>query len=53
MIKKPVGGHRTSARIPKIRPASQPGWYKRFKQLADLADRCGSGFLRPNARRKK
>ena len=26
-------------RAPKIRPGVQPGWYKRFRQLASLADK--------------
>ncbi len=39
MIKRINGGYRPSTRIPKIRPAAKPGWYKRFRQLAALADK--------------
>ena len=39
MIKKPFNTGRPAARMPKIRPASQPGWYKRFRQLAAMADK--------------
>ena len=28
---------RPSTRIDRLRPAAQPGWYKRFKQLSLLA----------------
>ena len=28
-----------SARIPKLVPPAQPGWYKRFRQLAAKADK--------------
>ncbi len=34
MIKKPFNIPRPGGRAPKIRPAVQPGWYKRFRQLA-------------------
>ena len=30
-------GKRPSTRIDRLRPAAQPGWYKRFKQLTMLA----------------
>jgi hypothetical protein len=39
MIKKPFNTGRPAARIPKYRPATQPGWYKRFRQLAAMADK--------------
>lgn len=29
----------SSARIPRLVPPAQPGWYKRFKQLAARADK--------------
>jgi hypothetical protein len=29
---------RTSARIDKIRPAAQPGWFKRFRRLMQTSD---------------
>ena len=28
-----------STRIPRLVPPAQPGWYKRFKQLAARADK--------------
>ena len=35
MIKRtPTRIHRPSSRIDRLRPAAQPDWYKRFKQLA-------------------
>ena len=38
MIKKQFPkGKRPAIRIDKLRPAAQPGWYKRFKQLSLLA----------------
>lgn len=38
-MKKTFGIPRRSARIPKLTPPAKPGWYKRFKQLAALADK--------------
>ena len=38
MIKKPFPvNKRSQVRIDKLRPAAQPGWYKRFRQLASAA----------------
>ncbi|MBR4828821.1 MAG: hypothetical protein IKZ92_03370 [Muribaculaceae bacterium] len=37
MIRKPLGTPRPTMRIPKLRPAARPGWYKQFKQLASIA----------------
>lgn len=39
MIKRTFNTGRPATRMPKIRPAAQPGWYKRFRQLAALADK--------------
>ena len=39
MMRKPFGIQRPNAIIPKHRPAVKPGWYKRFRQLAALADK--------------
>lgn len=39
MIKQPFNINRPNARAPKYRPAVQPGWYKRFLQLAALANK--------------
>jgi hypothetical protein len=33
--KTPV--NRPTGRIPKLTPPAQPGWYKRFRQLAAIA----------------
>ena len=38
-MRKSIGIQRPSAKIPKLRPAAKPGWYKRFRQLAALADK--------------
>ena len=38
-MRKSFGIQRPSAIIPKHRPAAKPGWYKRFRQLAALADK--------------
>ena len=32
-------GNRPSGRVPKLTPPAKPGWYKRFRQLAKLADK--------------
>ena len=32
-------GHTPLARVPRLTPPAQLGWYKRFKQLAALADK--------------
>lgn len=37
MIKHPLKINRPGARAPKIHPAYQRGWYKRFRQLAKRA----------------
>jgi len=34
-IKRPNSKRRV--RVPKLRPASPPGWYKRFRQLSSIA----------------
>ena len=39
MIKKTIHIKRNRSRAPKIRPSVQPDWYKRFRQLASLADK--------------
>lgn len=39
MIKKPFNVPRPGGRIDRLRPASPPGWYKRFRQLAARADK--------------
>ncbi len=42
MIKKnpfPLGSRRPGGRAPKLTPPAKPGWYKRFRQLASLADK--------------
>lgn len=41
MIKKPFNMPRPQGRIPKLIPPAQPGWYKRFRQLAQ---RAGKSF---------
>ena len=35
-MKSPIN-IRPGGRAPKLRPAAQPGWYKRFRQLASTA----------------
>ena len=35
----PFGINRPGGRIPKLTPPAPPGWYKRFKQLAAMADK--------------
>lgn len=37
MMKKPFNRPRRTAIIPKHRPVTPPGWYKRFRQLAAQA----------------
>ena len=37
MINKQPRHNWQQARIPKIRPAANPDWYKRFRQLAKLS----------------
>ena len=32
-------GKGTTLRIDKLRPAAQPGWYKRFRQILDKSGR--------------
>jgi len=40
MIKKSINTRRRRrARTPKLRPVGNPDWYKRFRQLASLADK--------------
>ena len=39
MIKKPTRINRPSARIPRLVPPVRPDWFKRFRQLAALADK--------------
>ena len=39
MMKKPFNRPHRSAIMPKPRPATPPGWYKRFRQLAAQANR--------------
>lgn len=40
MIKKSINTRRRRrARAPKLRPVGNPDWYKRFRQLASLADK--------------
>ena len=39
MMKKSIGIQRPRAIAPKLRPAARPGWYKRFRQLAAIADK--------------
>ena len=39
LIKKPLNTRRRQSRAPRIRPGVQPDWYKRFRQLASLADK--------------
>ena len=34
MIKRPFNTRRT--RIPTLRPAARPGWYKRLRQLTSI-----------------
>ena len=35
----PFSINRPGGRIPKLTPPAQPGWYKRFKQLASIANK--------------
>ena len=37
MMKKHQRSNWQQARIPKIRPVTNPDWYKRFRQLAKLS----------------
>ena len=37
--RSPFSINRPSGRIPKLTPPAQPGWYKRFKQLASIANK--------------
>ena len=39
MIKKPFNTGRPATRMPKWHPATPPGWYKRFRQLAAMANK--------------
>lgn len=39
MIKKSFNFSRPGGRIDKLRPAANPDWYKRFRQLASRADK--------------
>lgn len=39
MIKNPKRIHRSKARMPRLTPPVQPDWFKRFRQLAALADK--------------
>jgi hypothetical protein len=39
MIKRPLKSPRPTGRAPKINPGTRPDWYKRFRQLAALADK--------------
>ena len=36
MIKQPFNTTRRRARIPILRPAARPGWYKRLRQLTAM-----------------
>lgn len=36
--RNPFGINRPGGRIPKLTPPAQPGWYKRFRQLASIAN---------------
>jgi hypothetical protein len=35
-MKPTLNNHRGTMRIDKIKPAAQPGWYKRLRQLSRL-----------------
>ena len=39
MIKRTFSSKRRRTIAPKIRPVGNPDWYKRFRQLASLADK--------------
>ena len=39
MIKKPFNTGRPATRMPKWHPATPPSWYKRFRQLAAMANK--------------
>lgn len=39
MIKKSFNIPRHGGRVPKLRPAAPPDWYKRFRQTAKLSVR--------------
>ncbi len=39
MIKRPFGTYRPGGRVPRLTPPAKPDWFKRFKQLASLADK--------------
>ena len=39
MIKKPFNTRRKRGQAPKMWPGVEPDWYKRFRQLASLADK--------------
>ena len=42
MMKKnpfPLGKRRPGGRVPGLTPPAKPDWYKRFRQLASLADK--------------
>ncbi|MBR2085444.1 MAG: hypothetical protein IJ879_12870 [Muribaculaceae bacterium] len=36
MIKQPFNTPRRRTRIPTLRPAARPGWYKRLRQLTAM-----------------
>ena len=36
MIKQPFNTRRRRSRIPTLRPAARPGWYKRLRQLTEM-----------------
>lgn len=45
MVKKTFNINRSTARMPKIRPAAKQGWYKRFRQLMALVDKRRLGLF--------
>jgi hypothetical protein len=47
MMKKQQRSNWQQARIPKIRPVTNPDWYKRFRQLAKISGNI-SGSNSPN-----
>ena len=39
MIKRPFDIQRPGGKVPRLTPPASLGWYKRFRQLAALADK--------------
>jgi hypothetical protein len=51
MMKNPINITRPGGRVPKLHPAAQPGWYKRFRQLTIAAGKTLRVTTRPTIKR--